>query len=106
MALIDIEVLQNIIVLAAPVLMVITLIGLVFPRVGDNRVEFDLTARLAPAYLFTACLFGLFIIGLQFEERYWVAKDDFMKPIPQGFTTIENEIVEILKIELRELKPE
>ncbi|MEN8796873.1 MAG: hypothetical protein ABF328_09215 [Akkermansiaceae bacterium] len=106
MALIDIEVLQNVIVLAAPVLMVITLIGLVFPRVGDNRVEFDLTARLAPAYLFAACLFGLFIIGLQFEERYWVAKDDFMKPIPQGFTTIENEIVEILKIELRELKPE
>lgn len=93
-----------ILILSTPLsLMIVAVFGLIFPRLKKKELVFDLTSRLAPAYLFAATLSGLFVIGLQIEERHWFAQERFVKPSPRGFTVMENQVVDILKKEMSEL---
>ena len=79
-------------------------IGLVFPMLKERKEDFDLNGRLAPAYLFAAILTGGTIFFLNWEERYWFAQSDLEKPSAQGFSKFEEQSVQIMIEELRELK--
>lgn len=64
---------------------------------------FSHLARLGPIYLLSASLFGLFALGLKFEERFWFAKAKIEQPGELGFTLYESQTTEALKKEIAEL---
>lgn len=68
--------------------------------------SFDLNGHLAPAYLFAATLVSFSVFGLSYEEKYWFNKNKIERPSIHGISQIEDTLVQIMKIELAELKNE
>lgn len=82
-------------------------LGFLFIRAHLRKAALaELKNRLAmPAFFFAAGLFGIWTWALTIEERSWIARDDFGKPVGHHLSHYEAEMVQRQLAELEEFLP-
>lgn len=66
--------------------------------------DFDRNGRIAPCYLLSAALCGLFAFGLVIEERYWFQQDDVNHASATGLSHFEIKTTKLLNEFVHELR--